>query len=381
MLLLVAVPLEAPPPLVAGQPGPLLLLLVYVVLLLPLDGRPGEEEGWGLDPVLRWDISDVHVWDCSGLYHVLSSLLARLPVHVSVVDVFRRLVPYSSFSYPGSQLGLYQPIIVATDISVVSAIVAAVTKSVVSDPFISVVAVLADVVAGSSLSGSAASAVATVIAGDVVPVVAGTSLTGSVVAVAVVAIVAVVATSVVLSSISVPVVVGEVATGAVVVSGAIVVGTSLTGSVVAVAVVATSVDLSSISVPVVVGGVGTGAVVVSGAVCGVVFWSPVLAVVPSFWPPVWSSVRHVDSDLGIPARLWIRSPPFLAAPLAVTLCPFDQLFLSSLPDHEPFQLLVSVLLCELVVSSGCFVPQLLFSLPLALSHVRYHCHIFVFGVD
>ena len=375
MLLLVAVPLEAPPPLVAGQPGPLLLLLVYVVLLLPLDGRPGEEEGWGLDPVLRWDISDVRVWDCSGLYHVLSNLLARLPVHVSVVDVFRRLVPYSSFSYPGSQFGLSQPIIVAIAISVVSAVVAAVTESAASDPFISVVAVVADVVAGSSLSGSAASAVATVIAGDVVPVVAGTSLTGSVVAVAVVA------TYVVLSSISVPVVVGEVATGAVVVSGAVVVGTSLTGSVVAVAVVATSVDLSSISVPVVVGGVGTGAVVVSGAVCGVVFWSPVLAVVPSFWPPVWSSVRHVDSDLGIPARLWIRSPPFLAAPLAVTLCPFDQPFLSSLPDHEPFQLLVSVLLCELVVSSGCFVPQLLFSLPLALSHVRYHCHIFVFGVD
>ena len=203
MLLLVAVPLEAPPPLVAGQPGPLLLLLVYVVLLLPLDGRPGEEEGWGLDPVLRWDFSDVRVWDCSGLYHVLSSLLARLPVHVSVVDVFRRLVPYSSFSYPGSQFGLSQPIIVATAISVASAVVAAVTESVVSDPFISVVAVVADVVASSSLSGSAASAVATVIAGDVVPVVAGTSLTGSVVSVAVVA------TSVVLSSISVPLLLGR----------------------------------------------------------------------------------------------------------------------------------------------------------------------------
>ena len=330
MVLLVAVPLEAPPPLVAGKPGPLLLLLVYVVLLLPLDGRPGEEEGWGLDPVLRWDISDVRVWDCSGLYHVLSSLLARLPVHVSVVDVFRREVPYSSFSYPGSQFGLSQPIIVAIAISVVSAVVAAVTESVVSDPFISVVAVVADVVAGSSLSGSAASAVATIIAGDVVPVVAGPSLTGS---------------------------------------------------VVAVAVVATSVDLSSISVPVVVGEVGTSAVVVSGAVCGVVFWSPVLAVVPSFWPPVWSSVRHVDSDPGVLARLWIRGPPFLAAPLAVTLCLFDQPFLSSVSDHKLFQLLVSVLLCELVVSSGCFVPQLLFSRPLALSHVRYHCHIFVFGVD
>ena len=207
MLLLVAVPLEAPPPLVAGQPGPLLLLLVYVVLLLPLDGRPGEEEGWGLDPVLRWDISDVHVWDCSGLYHVLSSLLARLSVYVSVVDVFRRLFPYSSFSYPGSQFGLSQPIFVAIAISVVSAVVAAVTaavtESVVSDPFISVVAVVADVVAGSSLSGSAASAVATVIAGDVVPVVAGTSLTGSVVSVAVVA------TSVVLSSISVPLLLGR----------------------------------------------------------------------------------------------------------------------------------------------------------------------------
>ena len=98
----------------------------------------------------------------------------------------------------------------------------------------------------------------------------------------------------------------------------------------------------------------------------VVSWSPILAA----WPPVL-----IYSYLWVPPQGGGSSLSILTALLSVPFNSFYKSLLTSFSNNQPFEILFSVLGCQLCVPPVRLVPQLLLAPPLALGHVRDHSDI------